>query len=181
MEGYFGSPLPEVHQFGGSHVMAAGSSTHKREGTTHKREKNVKNLPGRPTVLTPDVVSILISSFHGGMNIREACWQSGISHEAYYSRLREDEQFADIMTRAQAVPTMNARRVIVAAINSNDVGAAKWWLERKAADEFGRNAPSIDEPEPKVNRFATMSDDELNRLGMELSHLIENDKITPSY
>lgn len=139
---------------------------------THNGEKNVKNSPGRPTVITPEVVSILVSSFTSGMNVREACWQSGISHEAYYYRLREDEQFADTMARSQAAPTMNARRVIVDAINNNDVGAAKWWLERKAADEFGHNTPPNKEPESKANPFASMSDEELNKLGVELSWLI---------
>lgn len=127
---------------------------------------------GRPTVMTPEVVSILVASFQGGMNAREACWQSGISHEAYYNRQRTDEEFADTMARAQAVPTMSAKRVIVDAINSNDVTAAKWWLERKAVEEFGHNMTPAKEPETKTNRFAAMTNDELSKLGVELSYLI---------
>jgi len=54
----------------------------------------VSKKAGRPKATDkPDVVSILVTSFHSGMTVREACWQSGISHEAYYSRLRSDGQF----------------------------------------------------------------------------------------
>jgi len=77
------------------------------------------------------------------------------------------------MERAQATPTMNARRVVVEAINNSDVSAAKWWLERKAASEFGTNPKLVkEEPEKPANRFADMSDDEMNKLGLELSHLM---------
>ncbi len=96
---------------------------------------------GRPKVTSkPDVVSLLVTSFHSGLNVREACFQSGISHEAYYNRLRSDEQFADTMAKAQMQSKMNAKTVIVKAIEGGDVSAAKWWLERKARDEFGRDS-----------------------------------------
>jgi hypothetical protein len=39
-------------------------------------------MPGRPSVITPKTVSKLIASFNLGCSIREACWQSGVSHEA---------------------------------------------------------------------------------------------------
>ncbi len=131
--------------------------------------------PGRPTVITPDVVSLLVSSFHNGMNVREACWQSDISHEAYYNRLRSDEQFADIMAKAQAYPTSKAKQVVVEAINKGDVSASKWWLERKALDEFGRNPEVVPEEPPKVNVFATMSDEELHSFGEELLEIMRDE------
>ena len=148
-----------------------------RSYTKKTGSKQQKNSAGRPTVINAEVVSVLVSSFNGGMTVREACWQSGISHEAYYNRLRSDEQFTDTMTRAQAVPTMNARRVVVEAISKGDVSASKWWLERKSGDEFGSNPATIQVPEARTNRFATMSDEELSKLGAELSYLIlaEND------
>jgi hypothetical protein len=95
---------------------------------------------GRPTVITPEVVSILVGCFQDGMTVREACWQSVISHEAYYSRVRSDEQFADTMARAQSLATVDARKVVIEAIKKGDLNTSKWWLERKAPDEFGRNS-----------------------------------------
>lgn len=109
----------------------------------------VNKKVGRPKATDkPDVVSLLVTSFHNGLNVREACTQSGISHEAYYNRLRTDEQFTDTMAKAQLQPKMNAKVVVLKAINGGDVNAAKWWLERKSRDEFGRD--SVPEQEPKA-------------------------------
>lgn len=85
-------------------------------------------MSGRPTVITTKVVSLLVASFQNGLTVREACWQSGISHEAYYSRLRSDEQFADIMTKAQSDITMAAKKLLAKQIRKGSVSAAKWWL-----------------------------------------------------
>lgn len=93
---------------------------------------------GRPTVITDKVVSLLVTCFHDGLTVREACWQANISHEAYYARLRSDDGFADIMNRAQNATNISAKRVVVRAIGRGDLSAAKWWLERKARNEFGR-------------------------------------------
>lgn len=50
--------------------------------------------------------------------------------------------------RLKCKPKLNAKTVIVKAIEKGDVGAAKWWLERKARDEFGRDSVSEVPPEP---------------------------------
>lgn len=130
---------------------------------------------GRPTVLTPEVVSILVNSFQNGMTVREACWQSDISHEAYYSRLRGDEQFADTMARAQASCTLAARQVVLEAIKGGDVSTSKWWLEKKAPNEFGRNPKMEIEDIPEdENQFANMSDEELDRLTEEMYYVLKS-------
>ncbi len=135
----------------------------------------MSKTPGRPTVITPEVVSLLVSSFHNGLNVREACWQSGISHEAYYNRLRSDEKFADIIAKAQAYPTSTAKQVVIEAINKGDLSTSKWWLERKAINEFGRNSETAVEEEPKENHFASMSDDDMKKFGIELLHVLRDE------
>lgn len=115
----------------------------------------VSRKVGRPKVTSqPDVVSLLVTSFHNGLNVREACLQSGISHEAYYNRLRSDQQFADKMSKAQLQPKMNAKVVVLKAIKDGDVNAAKWWLERKARDEFGRDSVPEATPEPETSKVS---------------------------
>ena len=132
---------------------------------------------GRPTVLTANVVSILVSSFQSGMSVREACWQSVISRETYYSRLRSDEQFADTMARAQASATVDARKVVVEAIKNGDLSASRWWLEKKAPDEFGRNPKvDIEDTSKEENQFAAMSEEELDKFTEELYHIIKSKK-----
>lgn len=124
----------------------------------------MSNPVGRPTKITPKVVSILVDCFHSGMTVREACLHAVISPDTYYSHARKDQQFSDIMDRAQTVPTTTAKMVVVDAIHRGDLNASKWWLERKAVNEFGRNLQAIPEPEyvpPYEDTIASMSDKEL--------------------
>lgn len=98
---------------------------------------------GRPKVITPEVVSILVASFHSGLTIREACWQSGISHEAYYSRLRTDDLFADTMAKAQGEVMISAKKLVADSIRTGNINSAKWWVDRYDKQKEDRT----DEPE----------------------------------
>ena len=110
---------------------------------------------GRPTVITPEVVSILVAAFHSGLTVREACWQAGISHEAFYSRTREDQQFSDTMSRAQAAVTISAKKLIADSISKGNIASAKWWLERHDKDQ-----PIIEDPQNPIPRKLTEEEQE---------------------
>lgn len=101
---------------------------------------------GRPKVTDkPDVVSLLVGAFRDGMTIRQACIQSGISHEAYYRRCRVDADFADKMYFAQQTVLTTARRNVIKAIKGGDLRASQWWLEKH---DFAK--PS-EEPPPAIS------------------------------
>ena len=101
---------------------------------------------GRPKVTDkPDVVSLLVSAFRDGMTVRQACIQSGISHEAYYRRCREDTDFADKMYYAQQTVLTAARRNVIKAIKGGDLRVSQWWLEKH---DFARQS---EEPLPAVS------------------------------
>ncbi len=90
-----------------------------------------KRKSGRPKVTDkPDVVSLLVSAFRDGMTVRQACIQSGISHEAYYHRCRGDADFADKMYYAQQSVLITARKNVINAIKGGDLRASQWWLEK---------------------------------------------------
>lgn len=127
-------------------------------------------MSGRPTKITPEVVSILADCLRQGMTIREACLQAVISHDTYYNRLKNDVQFADIMDRAQMQPTITARKVLVNQINKGDVSVAKWWLERKEPREFSlrREFEVQAEQEEAPNPFTLMTNEELYSVAEEL-------------
>ncbi len=115
---------------------------------------------GRPTVVTPEVVSLLVASFHSGLSVREACWQSGISHEDYYSRLRSDEQFADTMAKAQSDITVAAKKLVAKEVRNGNLQAAKWWLERSIPKNLSAeteqptpSVPSTDETKATLDRL----------------------------
>lgn len=95
-----------------------------------------KKGPGAPTVFTETVVRDLVSSFQDGLNVTQACWQSGIGRTTYYDEYNSNPEFADKMDRARDFASMNARKVIVNDIKRGDQSAAKWWLERRNKDEF---------------------------------------------
>ena len=106
---------------------------------------------GRPTVITNQVVSLLITAFHSGLSVREACWQSGISHEAYYSKLRGDQEFADKMAKAQSRVTVNAKELVAKAIAKGDLAIAKWWLERKEKVDTFDNVVVAEPQQPPIS------------------------------
>jgi hypothetical protein len=90
-----------------------------------------KSKRGRPKVTDkPDVVSLLVGAFRDGLTVRQACIQSGISHEAYYRQCRDDADFADKMYYAQQTVLMTARKNVIKAIKGGDLRASQWWLEK---------------------------------------------------
>lgn len=92
---------------------------------------STQRKPGRPKVTDkPDVVSLLVSAFRDGLSVRQACIQSGISHEAYYRRCRDDSEFADKMYYAQQSVLIAARKNVIKAVKSGDLRASQWWLEK---------------------------------------------------
>ena len=101
----------------------------------------------RPTTITPDTVRKLEQAFRDGLNVSQACLTSGVGRTAYYEHFNADEEFANKMTLAQQYVTIKAKRLVVQEINDGNLGAAKWWLEHKARDEFG-NQPQVDDTPP---------------------------------
>lgn len=92
---------------------------------------------GRPTVLTPDVVSKLEEVLKDGGTITEACEQAGISRDTYHRNVNDDSKFSDKMAKAQEYVTEVAKSVVARDITKRkNTETAKWWLERKRKSEF---------------------------------------------
>jgi len=67
------------------------------------------------------------------------------------------------MSKAQSYATAKARKVLIKAIEEGDISTAKWWLERKARDEFSKHTRLIVVDNHENGKF---TDDDL-RTGME--------------
>lgn len=105
----------------------------------HGQKRNARKAnqdQGRPTVLTPQVVAKLVAAFQNGLTKTQAFRYAGISKDAYYDNMKKDEAFADKMRDAQEHLNFKAREVIAQAITNGSDMNARWWLERKAKDEF---------------------------------------------
>jgi hypothetical protein len=100
---------------------------------------------GRPTVITSDIVRKLETAFQDGFSVSEACLTFGISRTAYYERNATDREFMDKMELARTYVSIRAKKTVIHAINEGDLSTAKWWLERKARNEFSLRAVN-DEP-----------------------------------
>lgn len=102
--------------------------------------KEVSKSPvGRPTKYTPTVVTKLKAAFANSFTVDQACLYAGITKETFYQWLDKRPEFTDQMTKAREAPTMKAKEVVVDSVRNGDVSSAKWWLERKAPEEFSTN------------------------------------------
>lgn len=106
---------------------------HAQKRGTRKRNQD----KGAPTVLTPNVIALLVAAFQNGLSKKQAFKYAGISKDAYYDGIKRDKEFADKMHTAQWHLNMKAREVVADSIvKHKDVKTAQWYLERKAKDEF---------------------------------------------
>ena len=114
-----------------------------RDGMKKKPESNNKPVPknkgGRPSKYSPEVVAKLKSALQNGFNIDQACLYAEISPDTFYRWIDKRKGFSEQMVRAKERPNMKAKEVVIASINNGDTTDAKWWLERRMPEEFGKS------------------------------------------
>ena len=92
---------------------------------------------GRPTVMTEAVIGKLELLFAQGLSDREACLVADISTTALYDYCTEHPDFAERKELLKDNPKIKAKlNVAEAIIEKKDIDMSKWYLERKAKDEF---------------------------------------------
>ena len=90
--------------------------------------------------ITEDVVNNLERAFMDGASNIEACTRAGISRTIFYRWLKENPDFADHIEELRSIPTGKARQNIVDSIKDGNIDSSRWYLERKAREEFGNKA-----------------------------------------
>lgn len=106
---------------------------HAQKRGTRKRNQN----PGSPNSLTPLIIARLVAAFQNGLNKTQAFKYAGTTKDVYYRAIKKDKELSDKMHAAQWHLNMKSREVVASAIvEQKDVQTAKWYLERKAKDEF---------------------------------------------
>ena len=93
---------------------------------------------GRPTVMTPDVISKLESVFAIGGTDKEACSYADISHQTLYDYQALHPEFVERKEALKERPFIKARQTIVNALNNPH--DAQWFLERKRKNEFAQRS-----------------------------------------
>lgn len=103
---------------------------------TKKKDPKDKKTAGRPTVMTPEVVNKLEQAFSMGCSDLEACLFADISKQTLYDYQAKNPEFADRKAMLKETLILKARSVIATSLNNKDENTAKWYLERKAKNEF---------------------------------------------
>lgn len=100
------------------------------------RKKKVvkKHAGGRPTKLTPEILTKLEGAFQNGFNDGEACQFAGLEPRTYYRWMKSNKLFCHKIEVAKAFPNKKSKEVIAQSIGAGNTSDAKWWLERKDPD-----------------------------------------------
>lgn len=95
-----------------------------------------KDLGGRPTEMTKEVVSKLEEQFFHGQSDEVACFRAGISRATLHRYEQKYPEFRDRKHALKSNPNAIAKDVIYEALEKGDKDMAKWYAERKMKDEF---------------------------------------------
>lgn len=92
-----------------------------------------KDVGGRPTKMTPEIVRKLCDAFKIDATVEEACWYAGISKVSYYAWIKKDENFMNEIESAKTFPFIVARKKLMQSMDSDNEAIAQ-----KGAIEFLR-------------------------------------------
>ena len=103
-----------------------------------------ETLAWRPTVMTESTVTKLIIAFSYSFTDLEACVFADISKKTLYRYIAKNPKFWPQKELLKKKPIMKAKLNVLESLNSTGVlnskqrlEDSKWYLERKAKDEFG--------------------------------------------
>jgi hypothetical protein len=96
----------------------------------------VKDLGGRPTVMTDLVIQKLEDEFKKGHSDEEACNVANISMSTLYNYQNAHPEFVDRKKLLKTQPNYLTREIIYESLVAGDKDMAKWYAERKMKDEF---------------------------------------------
>lgn len=84
--------------------------------------------------MTNEVLQKLEEAFSIGASDREACLMAEIAPATLYNYQESNPEFMERKTALKDMPKYKARKTIDGNLHNPEV--AKWYLERKAKDEF---------------------------------------------
>lgn len=106
--------------------------------TKRKAPENLETR-GRKTVMTPEKISKLEQAFSMGCSDLEACLYADIGKTTLYNFQKDNPEFAERKEQLKESLVLKARTVIADALNRKDENTARWYLEKKKRNEFGKD------------------------------------------
>lgn len=106
----------------------------------------LREHPGQPTKLTPEIQKQIIDAFRAGALVNTACDLVGIARETFYAWLDRGEsevsgvyrEFSDTIKRVRSECQIEALKTI----RSGSIGwqGEAWFLERSFPKQYGRRS-----------------------------------------
>lgn len=99
-------------------------------------QKAAPTNAGRPKIVNDETVAKLEEAFKIGCNETEAALHANISVATLIRYKKAHPDFAKRIELLKKKPILKARLNVINALNDGDMDTSKWYLERKAKDEF---------------------------------------------
>lgn len=93
---------------------------------------------GRPTKLTPQLRETLLETLRGGATRTAAVAHVGTTLEALRRWMANSVEFRGAIEQAEAHAELRCSTTIVDAIVEGDTANARWWLERRRPQDWGK-------------------------------------------
>lgn len=127
-------------------------------------------MVGRPFKITPDILAKLEECFLKGHSDEEACIINEIDPATLYRYCQSHPNFASKKELLKNNPKLIARRNIFKRLEEGDAEFSKWYLERKAKDEFSTKQEVLQtiDPEEVASRKS------MDRIAASLDAICQN-------
>ena len=115
---------------------------------------------GRPTVMTEEVLQKLEYAFMRGLSDVEACLYADIATSTLYNYCNDNPDFLERKEELKKHPTAQAKLNVTEAIENGDTDMSKWYLERRAKDEFSTKQEIAADVNSDITINIELTDDE---------------------
>ena len=127
-------PPKKPSQIYGLHYKNMKKKRHNGRPTRHEfRYKD----SGRPTKLTPELVSKLEQAATVSATIKQSCLYAGISTVTYYEWIKQNPDLLNRLELLRERRPLKANQNITGAIENGDLRLSQWEIERRQSDEYG--------------------------------------------
>jgi hypothetical protein len=105
---------------------------------------------GRPTKMTPEILETLRQGFVMGFTDEEACLYANIGKTTLYEYCKDHPEFTELKEQLKKSTILIAKKNVQREIQSGDKDMTKWYLERKAKDEFSTKTEILNSGDASV-------------------------------
>lgn len=98
---------------------------------------------GRPTIMIQTTLQKLEQAFSNGATDVEACFLADIATATLYDYQKEHPEFIERKQGLKNMIKYKAKTNIKKEIDNGDIQLSKWYLERRARDEFDLRSDDV--------------------------------------